>query len=149
MSERSNVHTAVWGRHTWVFLHAVAASYPERPSEEDRRRARVFFGSLRWALPCGHCREEYAETLRKHPVDTRSREALERWVWECHSGVNRRLGKPGPDPDLATVQGAMRGGGRGYGHLWLVSAVALVLVAGVLGRRAVGRSRTGGAANFF
>lgn len=126
---RENVHTEVWGRHAWMFLHAVAASYPEDPTPEDRRKARAFYSSLQWALPCSHCRQEYAEMLRSMPVATRSKKDLESWIWQCHNSVNRRLGKTSSAPDLQTVQRNMRAA-PSQSPKWV--AMGLAVVAAVI-----------------
>mmetsp|Transcript_9889 Transcript_9889/g.20126 ORF Transcript_9889/g.20126 Transcript_9889/m.20126 type:complete len:317 (-) Transcript_9889:726-1676(-) len=50
-------HTnATWrqilGRHTWFFLHAVGATYPEHPSEADKQGVRFLIAALGQLFPC-------------------------------------------------------------------------------------------------
>ena len=53
-----------WGRHGWMFLHAIAKGYPEDPSLEDMVRIAVFLCNLAFLLPCEKCRMNW--TLKLH-----------------------------------------------------------------------------------
>lgn len=87
----------VWGESFWVAIHAVALGYPgEAPPETDRAAYRAFFQSLAGVLPCSLCRDEYAELLRRRPLEpalAAGREALFRWTVDVHNEVGRRTGK--------------------------------------------------------
>ncbi len=38
----------IWGNHAWQFLHAVAHSYPEEPTDADKEHYTELFMSLRY-----------------------------------------------------------------------------------------------------
>ena len=82
------------GRQTWTFLHTMAAYYPEQPTENQQVSMRQLLGGLAAFYPCTHCAEELRVTIRRRPVEVRSREALCVWLCEAHNDVNRNLGKP-------------------------------------------------------
>lgn len=129
MDERVNLNTAVWGPGTWTFMHAFAASYPEKASAGDRVKARQFLAAMQFALPCTHCREEYGEMLADTPPRVGGRDALEKWVWRAHVSVNRRIGKP-DGPALAQTRVRLAGGTEHT--VAMVLAVAAALVVAVL-----------------
>jgi len=133
MNERVNLNTAVWGPGTWTFLHAFAASYPEKADAGDRAKARQFLAALQFALPCTHCREEYGKMLTETPPRVGGRDALERWVWRAHVSVNRRLGKP-DGPTLAQTRARLAGETENTVSM-VVAVVAVMVMAVLLCRR--------------
>ena len=84
------------GRHTWTFLHTMAAYYPEQPSVDQQKSARQLIESLAQLYPCSWCARHLREYLPQpeHAVKVGSRQELERWMCDMHNEVNGRLGKP-------------------------------------------------------
>jgi FAD-linked sulfhydryl oxidase len=82
------------GTATWVFLHTLAAQYPDTPSSRQKRDVRNLIDILTRVYPCGECAEHFQDIVRAHPPQVESREALSRWTCEVHNVVNRSLGKP-------------------------------------------------------
>lgn len=81
-----------WGPCAWKFLHAVATTF-----DSDHATAYLtFFNSLQNILPCPGCRMHLQAYLKEHPVNISSKAALEKWVYDLHSDVNRRTGKDSP-----------------------------------------------------
>lgn len=76
-----------WGPGLWKYLHAL----PKYSESVDSLR-----GTLRnLDLPCPECRSHYKEYITERPVNTiQTREAGQRWIFDLHNTVNRRLGKP-------------------------------------------------------
>ena len=83
----------IWGNHAWRFLHAVAHSYPEEPTDTDKEHYAELFLSLRYTLPCPICQEHLREIIETRPIQLDSREALEHWLMDVHNQVNRQLGQ--------------------------------------------------------
>lgn len=82
-----------WGPAAWHFLHCITLSYPERPTEEDKKKFFVFFNLLQETLPCPACRKHYKQNLEKLPIRLDSKEDLFRWFVDFHNEVNRKKGK--------------------------------------------------------
>jgi len=82
------------GNSTWLYLHTMAAYYPERPPLDLERSMPSFFRTFAAVFPCEHCREHMLEYISEHPVDASSNEALSMWVCRFHNAVNANLGKP-------------------------------------------------------
>lgn len=85
-----------FGPCMWKTMHSIAHSYPEKPSEETRRKYIDFFRNLGAVIPCPSCGDHYDKYLSDHPIDADNRESLARWVYDLHSDVNKRKHKPNP-----------------------------------------------------
>ena len=55
----------IWGPHAWIFLHSVSFSYPDDPTEEDKKEYKKFFESLQYVLPCDTCKYNYKKKIKK------------------------------------------------------------------------------------
>ncbi|XP_067001139.1 FAD-linked sulfhydryl oxidase ALR [Anabrus simplex] len=82
------------GRHTWSFLHTMAAYYPESPSSEQKKNMKQFFSIFSQFYPCEHCAEDLRNQLKVTPPETQSQEDLSQWLCRIHNNINLRLGKP-------------------------------------------------------
>lgn len=89
------------GRATWLVLHSIAAQYPEKPTRRQKKDARVFIDALSRMYPCAECAEHFQNVVASHPPDVKSREAFSHWMCRVHNVVNRSLGKPVFNCDLA------------------------------------------------
>ncbi len=88
--------TTVWGPSMWHYLHTMSFNYPVHPTYADKRHYRDFILSMKYVLPCKHCRENLKRNLRAHPLRAchmRDREAFSRYVYRLHETVNKMLGK--------------------------------------------------------
>jgi FAD-linked sulfhydryl oxidase len=85
----------VLGRSSWNLLHSIAASYPERPSLQQRRDARQFISSFSRLYPCHWCATDFQEWMKNSENAPRvgSREEFGQWMCEAHNAVNEKLGK--------------------------------------------------------
>jgi hypothetical protein len=90
-----NIAPHVWGPHAWKFMHAVALTYPEQPSQEEQQAAFQFFSSLQYLLPCEACKLNYVKELKMFPLQDAlvSKQKLNEWLTELHNSVNERLKK--------------------------------------------------------
>ena len=92
----TNIAPHVWGPHGWKFFHAVALTYPDQPSAEEKQAAFQFFSSLQYLLPCESCKQNYRKELTMFPLQPalESKQALNKWLASVHNSVNERLKKP-------------------------------------------------------
>ena len=82
-------HPKIWGRQAWHFIHMVALSYPDIPSEEDKKNYLRFFQSLPHALPCPICGEHFKGHMEKIPPRLDTRKDLFEWTVDVHNEVNK------------------------------------------------------------
>lgn len=85
-----------FGPSTWKTLHSIAWNYaakPDAPTEEEKKNIVDFLVLLEHLLPCPSCRTHYGAYMLKNPIDSSSRDALTRWLYELHADVNRRSKK--------------------------------------------------------
>lgn len=59
----------VWGSPAWTFLHCISYTYPEKPTQKQRKQYKKFLLSLQDVLPCSICREHTKEYFKKNPVE--------------------------------------------------------------------------------
>jgi hypothetical protein len=80
----------VWGPSTWISLHLMTLSYPEKPTSDDKQKHRTFLYSLAEVLPCSVCREHFQtrikECIANGVLDTR--ESYVKCMWDIHRAVN-------------------------------------------------------------
>ena len=62
---RDNFKPPGWGPSAWHFLHTVALSYPNNPTESDKMMFKTFFETLGEMLPCESCRIHYKKTIKE------------------------------------------------------------------------------------
>jgi hypothetical protein len=86
----------IWGKHLWFSMHFIALGYPQKPSTENVRDYRNYFGNLHRTIPCTVCSFEYERILQEHPLDLshlKDNESLFRWTVDIHNMVNKKLNK--------------------------------------------------------
>ncbi|BCS83192.1 putative FAD-linked sulfhydryl oxidase [Cotonvirus japonicus] len=85
-----------WGKHGWKFMHYVALSYPENPTIDDKILYYDFFNNFGKVLPCGKCKNNFKDHLKKYPLTNEvlsSRNNLVKWTIDMHNIVNYYTGK--------------------------------------------------------
>lgn len=88
--------TTVWGPQFWFILHNISFNYPVNPTKEDINNYHTFFKSLRYVLPCKHCRENVVKNMKELKFSKKvfvNRETLSKWVYNLHNHVNKMLNK--------------------------------------------------------
>ena len=88
--------TTVWGPCIWTFLHTVSFNYPVNPNQKEKRKYMDFILNLRHILPCGKCRKNFLNNLKKLPLTLKhmeSRDSFSRYVFQLHEVVNNMLNK--------------------------------------------------------
>ncbi|XP_050054193.1 FAD-linked sulfhydryl oxidase ALR-like [Aphis gossypii] len=82
------------GRSTWKLLHTIAATYSDKPSQEDQTNMEQFIRLIPKVYPCETCANDFAEILTYHPPNISSQISFAKWMCEAHNMVNRKLEKP-------------------------------------------------------
>ena len=88
--------TGVWGPGAWHFLHTISFNYPVNPTKEDKKHYRDFILSFQHVLPCGKCRDNFKDNLKKLPLTMKAmknRATFSRYVYDLHEHINKMLGK--------------------------------------------------------
>lgn len=94
-AEILRLNPQVWGPHFWFFLHTVALTYPDMPTETYKKKYYDFFYMLPLFLPDPAIAKRWGEWTDQYPVQPYlgSRDSLIRWVNYMHNRANRELGK--------------------------------------------------------
>ena len=82
-----------WGRQAWHFIHMVALSYPETPTETDKEKYLSFLLILEYVLPCPICGFHFMENMKKIKPRLESRNEFFNWTVDMHNEVNKLNGK--------------------------------------------------------
>ena len=99
MNSSNGFQTNVWGAPAWLFLHCISLNY--NPYKQKKQYVQ-FFKSLAGVLPCGSCRNNYRNTIKRHQnlkLTTsvfESRESLAFWLFRLHNYVTRCTLKGSP-----------------------------------------------------
>nr|CAH7736059.1 unnamed protein product [Callosobruchus chinensis] len=81
------------GTSTWGLLHTIAATYPDKPTSEQKCDMKQFLTLLSKFYPCHACAEDLRAELKVDPPKTDSQEVLSQWLCRLHNKVNIKLGK--------------------------------------------------------
>jgi hypothetical protein len=86
----SSLTPKIWGPSTWIVLHLLSLSYPEKPTVTDIENHRNFLLSLSNVLPCKECRVHFKEHLQKCTLSNalKSRDDYVKCVWNMHNEVD-------------------------------------------------------------
>lgn len=88
--------TSIWGPTWWHCLHTMSFNYPIHPTEEDKKHYKDYINSLIYVLPCGKCRTNLENNLKKSPLTDyhlESRERFSKYIFNLHETVNKMLKK--------------------------------------------------------
>ena len=75
--------TSIWGPGLWHALHTMSFNYPVHPTNDDKKHYRDFVLQLRWVLPCGKCRANFLNNLKKLPLkmkNMKSRDSFSKYI---------------------------------------------------------------------
>ena len=59
------------GRHSWSFLHTVAAYFPKKPTAEQQTGMTTFLKLFGQFYPCDHCAEDFRKEVEISPPKVR------------------------------------------------------------------------------
>jgi hypothetical protein len=79
-----------WGPSTWIMLHLLTLSYPDKPTSEDMENHKKFLLAMSDVLPCSECKDHFKGHLRKCTLShaLRSRNDYVKCVWRMHNEVS-------------------------------------------------------------
>jgi hypothetical protein len=93
-----------WGPYFWNTIHYTALGYPEdTPSVDIRAKYKDFYEALGFVIPCMKCSKNYINHIREIPIDPFlvSRDMLFKWTVNIHNIVNKEIGKPHWNEEIA------------------------------------------------
>ncbi|GBE60875.1 Erv1 Alr family protein [Babesia ovata] len=82
------------GRAGWLYLHSMAADFPDEPSSLESLRVKAWCYSFAELYPCHICKDGLVEIYRRMPPVTDSRRNLLLWTHKVHNQVNADLSHP-------------------------------------------------------
>ena len=84
-----------WGKYYWTCIHLTALSYPDSPTESDRKDYFNFYKTFGIGLPCFKCRENYKRHFEQIPIELflYDKTQLFNWTVKMHNVVNVELKK--------------------------------------------------------
>ena len=84
---------ARWGGGTWIALHQLTTTYPDRPSSKDKAMYAFAFRALPKILPCNKCARHFKDLLKTMPVEKAlgSRPDLMQWAHRAHAMSNKHV----------------------------------------------------------
>ncbi len=92
-SSKLRLSKAELGNISWHLLHSFAASFPTKPSEEEKQQFKNLLISFTYLYPCLSCRRHFKEMLESNPIEVNSREQVSTYLCNLHNLVNQRIGK--------------------------------------------------------
>lgn len=93
MTVEGGVDTETLGRATWTFLHTLAATVPQEPSQLEQSRLKRFMNDFVHLYPCAPCAESFREIVKANSIDVQSGPSFAKWMCTVHNEVNKELGK--------------------------------------------------------
>lgn len=88
--------TSVWGPSLWHSLHTISFNYPINPTKIQKKKYKTFIESLKYTLPCRHCRLNLRENLKKKPLTDKvmkDRYNFSLYIYNLHETINKLLKK--------------------------------------------------------
>jgi hypothetical protein len=88
--------TSVWGPGMWHYLHTMSFNYPIKPTNRVKIYYRNFILNLKYTLPCGKCRVNLCNNLKKLPILVKymkNRDTFSKYIYDLHELINEMLNK--------------------------------------------------------
>jgi hypothetical protein len=91
-NNRISLDPEIWGSKGWFFLDSIGLSYPDYPTEEEKKQYKNFFNAIPTVGPCNKCRQHFKQFINKYPLnDTilKSKDNLILWILSAHNNVRK------------------------------------------------------------
>ena len=94
--DKINFAPYIWGGSAWKFLHIVALSFPNNPTQQQKNDYKQFFLSLDKILPCSKCSEHFQENKTKHNINKYLSDphSLFSWTVKMRNELQKSINKP-------------------------------------------------------
>ena len=86
----------IWGPSFWNTFHYVTFTYPNYPTDYDKKKFIDFIDSFQKNLPCDICRIEFSNILMNNKITNnilKNRKNLVKWGIYIHNIINKKLNK--------------------------------------------------------
>lgn len=84
----------IWGPALWMILHSsaerIGTKQLQRLPQEEMRIWIGLLNSLRYSLPCPHCKKHFISFLSSKPILSFNRDTIRLWLFELHQQINQR-----------------------------------------------------------
>ena len=87
---------SLWGPSFWNVLHTISFSYPDEPTNDDKKNYYTFYYNLQYILPCQHCRDNLKKNYKILPLTAEvfmNSDSLSKYVYKLHELINKELNK--------------------------------------------------------
>ena len=91
-----NILASSWGPSFWNVLHILSFSYPNEPTNDDKKNFYTFYYNLQYILPCQHCRDNLKKNYNILPLTAevfKNSDSLSKYVYKLHELINKELNK--------------------------------------------------------
>ena len=88
--------TTVWGPSLWHSIHTISFNYPINPTRKDKKNYKNWIISLKYVLPCKHCRNNLVKNFKKMPLlnkHMKNRHTFSKYIYDLHELINKMLNK--------------------------------------------------------
>ena len=87
----------IWGPALWMILHSsaeqIGTKQLQRLPQEETRICMGLLNSLRYSLPCPHCKKHFISYLSSKPILSFNRDTIRLWLFDLHQQINQRNNK--------------------------------------------------------
>ena len=85
----------VWGPHYWFFLHSIGFTYPELPTDGEKKKYYNFITSLPTFMPNNAVANNFQNLIDDYPVSSylNSKDSFLKWIHFIHNKINKQIGK--------------------------------------------------------
>jgi len=83
-----NFNPEIWGPKGWFFLDTIIMSYPDNPTNKQKKTYTEFIYSIGEILPCSKCRNNYNKHLESLPLTVdalNNKRTLIEWWLKIHN----------------------------------------------------------------
>ena len=86
----------VWGPHYWFFIHSIGFTYPDMPTDGEKKKYYNFIMSLPTFIPNKSVSEKFQEVLDDYPVSSylNNKTSFLKWIHFIHNKINSMIDKP-------------------------------------------------------
>jgi hypothetical protein len=91
-----NMLASLWGPSFWNVLHILSFSYPDEPTNDDKKNYYTFYYNLQYILPCEHCRDNLKKNYKILPLTAevfKNSDSLSKYIYKLHELINKELNK--------------------------------------------------------